>query len=74
MSQGIAMSIVITYYTFLMAVTAKYIYDSFSATLPWSVCLAEYGDHCIPSSETDIAELIKNNTVKFQTSAELYFR
>ena len=65
---------VATYYSSIMGLTLKYLYESvFSLDLPWGFCKEEWGD-CVPAV-IDIANngslLITNLT---KSSAELYFR
>uniref|UniRef100_A0A2M3YZL4 Sodium-dependent nutrient amino acid transporter 1 n=1 Tax=Anopheles braziliensis TaxID=58242 RepID=A0A2M3YZL4_9DIPT len=67
-AQSIAMFVVLTYYAPVLAITFRYLVDSFSSTLPWSVCDPSWLD-CINSSF--IGPRDKNITLR--SSAELYF-
>lgn len=65
-----------SYYSSLMALTLRYLVDSFYATLPWSYCREEWGSTCMDSKITD--EDVKlsfkaNSTEIKKTSAEFYF-
>lgn len=57
-----------------MALTLKYMVESFNSELPWSVCQAHWGP-CIDSNLGNITNLIDESTGKLlvKTSAELYF-
>ena len=71
--QIVAISFVATYYASLMALTLKYLFESFRSTLPWSYCKEEW-INCIPSSpfgNYNVHGTIKNNQTR--SSAELYF-
>lgn len=67
--QVVSIGIVATYYSSIMAITLKYLADSFSAVLPWRDCKPEWGS-CIPSNN-DNANISWTNETK--SSAELYF-
>lgn len=67
--QVVSIAIVATYYSSIMAITLKYLADSFSAVLPWRNCKPEWGA-CIPSN-SDNANVSWSNDTK--SSAELYF-
>lgn len=67
--QVVSIAIVATYYSSIMAITLKYLADSFSAVLPWRDCKPEWGA-CIPSN-SDNANVSWSNDTK--SSAELYF-
>lgn len=68
--QVVAVAVVATYYSSLMALTLSYFADSFQAVLPWSYCRDEWGP-CIPSlKDTSMNVSYPNGT---KSSAELYF-
>uniref|UniRef100_A0A8D8AYV8 Transporter n=3 Tax=Culex pipiens TaxID=7175 RepID=A0A8D8AYV8_CULPI len=68
--QTIAMFIVMTYYTPILAITFRYLVASFSAVLPWAKCDPSW-TNCIDS---DFAgQIMSNSTVPPKASAELYF-
>lgn len=71
--QVVSIGIVATYYSSLMALTLKYLADSFSEILPWSICNPAWSETCIPSGISDNlnTSIVKDNTSR--TSAELYF-
>lgn len=69
--QVVAVAVVATYYSSLMALTLRYFADSFQAVLPWSYCRDEWGP-CVPSlKETTNMNITYPNGTK--SSAELYF-
>lgn len=70
MGQAIATIFVSTYYSATMAITLRYLVDSFRPTLPWSVCKPEWGP-CIPSTPTDDTNATWSNETR--SSAELYY-
>lgn len=59
---------VATYYSSIMGLTLKYLFDSFSSELPWSTCKPEWGACVSALNDTTYG----NETAK--SSAELYFR
>ncbi|XP_073845258.1 sodium-dependent nutrient amino acid transporter 1-like [Musca autumnalis] len=61
-----------TYYSSLMAITLRYVVDSFYATLPWSYCREEWGPLCVDSRLQETAVNQTFSDVK-KTSAEFYF-
>lgn len=68
--QVVAVAVVATYYSSLMALTLRYFADSFQAVLPWSYCRDEWGP-CVPSlKDTSMNVSYPNGT---KSSAELYF-
>jgi len=70
--QVILIGIVGTYYSSLLALTLKYLVDSFSQVLPWSECSDEWTDAtCIAASYVKTDNQTWNNATK--SSAELYF-
>lgn len=59
---------VMSYYSSIMGLTLKYLYDSFKPILPWTVCKEEW-DNCVPS-------LLEANTTFINgsiSSTVLYF-
>lgn len=64
-----------TYYASLMALTLRYLVDSFYSTLPWSYCREEWGDQCIDSklNSSDNARIPAEIDGTKKTSAEYYF-
>ncbi|CRK96984.1 CLUMA_CG010330, isoform A [Clunio marinus] len=68
--QVFATSVVLTYYSSIMAITLRYLFDSFRSELPWSVCRPEW-ENCIPAN----IEISENTTWSSdaRSSAELYF-
>lgn len=75
--QVISTGFVATYYVTIMAITLHYFYNSFKTTLPWAVCLAEWGKECTQSSiETNFVQFDQNVTSAIKnriSSAELYY-
>lgn len=71
--QVISTGIVTTYYASLMALTIRYIFFSFSETLPWTYCKPEWTEPCIDSKLTNYFPNISSNSTKISTSAELFF-
>uniref|UniRef100_A0A1I8QAK1 Transporter n=1 Tax=Stomoxys calcitrans TaxID=35570 RepID=A0A1I8QAK1_STOCA len=69
--QYIAIFFVAGYYSSLMALTLRYLIDSFYSTLPWSYCREEWGDMCIDSKYKDETPPTGGEVRK--TSAEFYF-
>lgn len=65
--QVLASMFVATYYSSIMGLTMKFLFDSFSLILPWTVCRDEYGDKCISSSV-----LAASNRTGFTSSADSY--
>lgn len=49
MGQLIGISLLATYYSSLMALIARYLYDSFQTPLPWANCRATW-PNCIDAS------------------------
>ena len=70
--QTICLMIVATYYSSIMAITLKYMFDSFSSVLPWSECNPKWTVPCYPSSGMGKGanHTWRNGT---KSSAELYF-
>lgn len=62
---------VATYYSSIMGLTLKYLYDSFSTDLPWNECKIEWGS-CVPAV-TNGDTIVYNQSTKQSSSAELYF-
>lgn len=70
MGQVIATCFIATYYSSIMAITLRYLFDSFRSVLPWSVCKPEWGP-CIASGFDYSANTSWSRDTK--SSAELYF-
>lgn len=70
MGQVISTMFVATYYSSIMAITLRYLFDSFRTVLPWSYCKPEWGA-CIASGAGHDANTTWSNGTK--SSAELYF-
>ncbi|XP_055624579.1 sodium-dependent nutrient amino acid transporter 1-like [Toxorhynchites rutilus septentrionalis] len=68
--QTIAMFIVMTYYTPVLAITFRYLVASFSAVLPWAKCDPSWAN-CIDSDFVGV--VASNSSVPAKASAELYF-
>jgi solute carrier family 6 amino acid transporter-like protein 5/7/9/14 len=70
--QTLCIMVVATYYSSIMAITMRYLVDSFSAVLPWSECNPMWNVSCYPSSGSMKGSNITwtNDT---KSSAELYF-
>lgn len=63
--QVFAVLVVLTYYSSIMGLTLKYLFDSLSFVLPWTVCRDEWGP-CISSaignnSATKLTDLSAHN-------------
>lgn len=69
--QSIAMFIVMTYYTPILAITFRYLVASFSAVLPWAKCDPSW-PNCIDSDF--VGQIVSNASIKPKASAELYFQ
>lgn len=71
MGQVIATVFVATFYSSIMAITLRYVFDSFSFVLPWSHCNPEWG----PCKDSAASENVLNISYisGTKTSAELYF-
>lgn len=67
--QVVSIAIVATYYSSIMAITLKYLADSFNSILPWRDCKVEWGS-CIASNNDGVN---KSWTNESKSSAELYF-
>lgn len=70
MGQVCATICVATYYSSIMAITLRYLFDSFRTVLPWSYCKPEWGD-CIASGAGQ--NINTTWTSETKSSAELYF-
>ncbi|XP_058835250.1 sodium-dependent nutrient amino acid transporter 1-like [Topomyia yanbarensis] len=68
--QSIAMFIVMTYYTPVLAITFRYLLASFSVELPWAKCDPTW-PNCVDSDF--VGQIVSNSTVPPKASAELYF-
>lgn len=70
--QTLCIMAVATYYSAIMAIALRYLFYSFSATLPWSECNPNWNVSCYPSSgSANNANITWTNETK--SSAELYF-
>jgi solute carrier family 6 (neurotransmitter transporter, glycine) member 5/9 len=69
MGQVIATGLVATYYSSIMAITLRYLFDSFRSVLPWSECRPEWGP-CMASGDVGLNGTWSSET---KSSAELYF-
>lgn len=70
--QVLSSMFVATYYSSIMGLTLKYLYDSFSVVLPWSICRTEWGS-CSSTFMNDSLYTSSNTSNKQSSSAELYF-
>ncbi|XP_055372366.1 sodium-dependent nutrient amino acid transporter 1-like [Condylostylus longicornis] len=71
--QVFSVSMISTYYVALMGFCLKYIVDSFSNVLPWSVCNENWGVNCVAADGTFLNGTNSSQTDKAYSSAELYF-
>uniref|UniRef100_A0A1Q3FXI4 Transporter n=1 Tax=Culex tarsalis TaxID=7177 RepID=A0A1Q3FXI4_CULTA len=64
--------VLITYYSSLMALIGRYMWDSFKNPLPWAHCQPEWGTGCVPAT----ARLYKANGTddNRMSSSELYYK
>ncbi|XP_058456380.1 sodium-dependent nutrient amino acid transporter 1-like [Malaya genurostris] len=69
--QSVAMFVVMTYYTPILAITLRYLVASFSAELPWAKCDPSW-TNCVDSANVGKVEST-NSTTPPKASAELYF-
>ncbi|XP_055624455.1 sodium-dependent nutrient amino acid transporter 1-like [Toxorhynchites rutilus septentrionalis] len=70
--QSIAMFVVMTYYTPVLAITLYYLIASFSTELPWSTCDPSWS-HCINSNYRGYLNTSDPELQNMNVSAELYF-
>ncbi|XP_039442457.1 sodium-dependent nutrient amino acid transporter 1 isoform X2 [Culex pipiens pallens] len=63
--------VLITYYSSLMALIGRYMWDSFKSPLPWAHCQPEWGTGCVPATARQYAA---NGTVEQMSSSELYYK
>lgn len=70
--QLFAVAALLSYYASLLALTVRYFLASFKSVLPWSECLAEWGDTCIDST-TKMSDAVRANGTSLRPSAEFYF-
>lgn len=70
-AQSIAMFIVMTYYTPVLAITFRYLVASFNAALPWAKCDPSW-PNCVDSDF--VGQIVFNSSIKPKASAELYFQ
>ncbi|XP_055531743.1 sodium-dependent nutrient amino acid transporter 1-like [Wyeomyia smithii] len=68
--QSIAMFVVMTYYTPVLAITFRYLVASFSVELPWAKCDPTW-PNCIDSDF--VGQTTSNASIPLKASAELYF-
>ncbi|EAT45066.1 AAEL003618-PA [Aedes aegypti] len=66
----------ITYYSSLMALIGRYMYESFKSPLPWANCRPEWGTECVDATATQLVSTEGNGTdvPKRISSSELYFK
>lgn len=69
--QVFAATLLMTYYSSLMAITFRYIIFSFYNPLPWSECKAEWNASCIDSGSS--VNFSQSNNTQYTSSAELFF-
>ncbi|XP_053686018.1 sodium-dependent nutrient amino acid transporter 1-like [Sabethes cyaneus] len=70
--QSIAMFVVMTYYTPVLAITLRYLVASFSSELPWSKCDPSWS-RCINSDFRGFPNATDPMLSSMNVSAELYF-
>ncbi|KAL9703111.1 hypothetical protein quinque_006629 [Culex quinquefasciatus] len=70
--QSIAMFVVMTYYTPVLAITLRYLFASFSTELPWSKCDPSWS-RCIDSDNREYRNFSDPANQNLNVSAELYF-
>ena len=71
MGQVISSGTIATFYSAIMAIALRYLFDSFRTVLPWSYCRPEWGP-CISSGINENDNNTWSNDTK--SSAELYFK
>lgn len=71
MGQVISTGTLATFYSSIMAITLRYLVDSFRPVLPWSYCRPEWGP-CTPSGINENSSEVFTNVTR--SSAELYFK
>jgi len=78
LAQSFATFCVVSYYNVLIAISMHFLFSSFAAVLPWTVChpeLAENATMCLPSShEVSELNLTESDNVSVVASTEQYFR
>nr|XP_029711978.1 sodium-dependent nutrient amino acid transporter 1-like isoform X2 [Aedes albopictus] len=75
--QLFSVTALITYYSSLMALIGRYMYDSFKNPLPWAHCEPEWGTDCVDAVARQLGSSDDNGTngvVKRISSSELYFK
>ncbi|KXJ75930.1 hypothetical protein RP20_CCG010709 [Aedes albopictus] len=75
--QLFSVTALITYYSSLMALIGRYMYDSFKNPLPWAHCEPEWGTDCVDAVARQLGSSDGNGTdgvVKRISSSELYFK
>lgn len=68
--QLIAIFLLSTYYASIMALIARYLYDSFQSPLPWAQCKSEWLNCIDPTGRTTNGTI---NGTKIMSSSEHYF-
>ncbi|XP_052861312.1 sodium-dependent nutrient amino acid transporter 1-like [Anopheles cruzii] len=76
--QLFSITMLITYYSSLMALIARYMIDSFWNPLPWAHCRPEWLPNCVDSAPRAAQEpsgppFVVTNNATSTTSSELYF-
>ncbi|XP_065073611.1 sodium-dependent nutrient amino acid transporter 1-like isoform X2 [Ochlerotatus camptorhynchus] len=70
--QSLAMFVVMTYYTPVLAITLYYLVSSFSSELPWSKCDPSWS-RCIDSKDREFHNTNGSQSLHMNVSAELFF-
>lgn len=74
--QVFAMIYVASYYSSILGIALKYLYESFvnlvmNTDLPWTICKDEWGSECISKSFNKSGNF--SDIKSFSSSAQLYF-
>jgi solute carrier family 6 (neurotransmitter transporter, glycine) member 5/9 len=64
---------VATYYSSIMGLTLKYLFDSFSFDLPWASCRPEWGSDCFSAALNNESARVNVSSKIFSSPAKLYF-
>jgi hypothetical protein len=77
--QVVAMIYVISYYSSILGIALKYLYESsknliFGTPLPWTICKLEWGSECFSSSSTSSNVMGNTTDIIAKTPAQLYFK
>ncbi|GAB0087882.1 Sodium:neurotransmitter symporter [Sergentomyia squamirostris] len=65
---------VMTYYASVMAITVRYLFESFSATLPWTWCRESWNNYtCIDSLLKNTSDSLYNANLSSRTSSDLFY-